>query len=572
VIEGNHTGQITHSVTSGDAAYQGLSVAAVQVGIIDNDINNPPVLDLATPTYVALSQSNGLLLQGTLSDDGPGLTTGWEQVAGPPGGSAQFDNAAELNTGVTFSQSGDYLLRFTADDGEYQESAEVIAYVDSPFPGAYFGGEDIGLVSAAGSAAAAGGIYTVRGSGADIWEDFDEFYYFSSPFQGDGHLTIRLTSQSNTNPWAKAGVMIRDSSSSDATHAFLAVTPDNGLVLQSRLSTRGLSDTQPVLPSVTLPIWLRLARSGDVITASTSADGITFTTVGTLSPPMSGEDLMGFAITSHNDGVIGEAVFDNLSTSLGNQAPNISASPDADLTLGFPATLSATVEDDGVPTTPGKVNPTWQFLSGPGTLNFNTPDALTTGVEADTGGAYTVRLLADDGELISFRSLTLNAAPWTLPAMTSWQSHYFTGPDDPEAAPLADAGGTREPNFAHFALDAPPGSPAGVMSKVTAEPVQDQGQTVFQITIPVRRGAVFAGDPPAATVDGLTYRLTAKADLNGADLPLEEIPPVPDGLPPPGDYDGDSQPDYQYHSFRISTPLPANGRAFIGLEVLPEAP
>lgn len=39
-IEGNHTGMIAHTVTSGDAAYNGLSVAPLTVSITDND--SPP--------------------------------------------------------------------------------------------------------------------------------------------------------------------------------------------------------------------------------------------------------------------------------------------------------------------------------------------------------------------------------------------------------------------------------------------------------------------------------------------------------------------------------------------------
>jgi hypothetical protein len=101
-------------------------------------------------------------------------------------------------------------------------------------------------------------------------------------------------------------------------------------------------------------------------------------------------------------------------------------------------------------------------------------------------------------------------------------------------------------------------------------PESIQGQTRFMITFPVRRGAVFSGNPPTASVDGLLYRLTADDDLTGADLNLEEIPAVTGGMPSLRDYDGNGQADYEYRTFRISSPHGNN--AFILLEVRPDAP
>jgi hypothetical protein len=48
----------------------------------------------------------------------------------------------------------------------------------------------------------------VTGAGWDIWGSTDEFHYVHQPLNGDGRITARLTSQDDTNPWAKAGVMV----------------------------------------------------------------------------------------------------------------------------------------------------------------------------------------------------------------------------------------------------------------------------------------------------------------------------------------------------------------------------
>ena len=70
---------------------------------------------------------------------------------------------------------------------------------------------DIGSVGTAGSATYGSGSYTVSGSGADIWNSADAFQFVEQPLVGDGAIIARVTSVSNTNGWAKAGVMIRDS-------------------------------------------------------------------------------------------------------------------------------------------------------------------------------------------------------------------------------------------------------------------------------------------------------------------------------------------------------------------------
>ena len=55
------------------------------------------------------------------------------------------------------------------------------------------------------------GSYTLTGSGSDIWGNADAFNYVYQTLNGDGEIVARVVSLSNTDPWAKAGVMIRQS-------------------------------------------------------------------------------------------------------------------------------------------------------------------------------------------------------------------------------------------------------------------------------------------------------------------------------------------------------------------------
>ena len=76
--------------------------------------------------------SGQVSLVGSVSDDGlpnppATVTTNWTVVSGP--GSASFGNANALQTSVTFDTPGNYVLRLTADDGEFSRTDDVAVTV-----------------------------------------------------------------------------------------------------------------------------------------------------------------------------------------------------------------------------------------------------------------------------------------------------------------------------------------------------------------------------------------------------------------------------------------------------------
>ena len=91
---------------------------------------------------------------------------------------------------------------------------------------------DAGSPEVAGSSSYDNGTFTVDGSGSDIWADADQFQYAYQPRDGNGTITARVTAQTNTDPWAKAGIMIKQSTTAGDPYALLAVTPGNGMVFQ----------------------------------------------------------------------------------------------------------------------------------------------------------------------------------------------------------------------------------------------------------------------------------------------------------------------------------------------------
>jgi regulation of enolase protein 1 (concanavalin A-like superfamily) len=172
---------------------------------------------------------------------------------------------------------------------------------------------DIGAPGVAGTTVHSAGVFTAEGSGADIWGTSDQFRYVYQSASGDCEIKARVTSQENTDGWAKAGVMIRESTGANSKHAFLTITPANGFAFQNRTATGGSSaNTAGGALNAAPNNWVRLVRSGSTITAYKSSNGTSWTTVGSVTVSMTSNVQIGLAVTSHNNATLGTAVFDNV--------------------------------------------------------------------------------------------------------------------------------------------------------------------------------------------------------------------------------------------------------------------
>ena len=121
---------------------------------------------------------------------------------------------------------------------------------------------DIGPVGAGGSANHNAGVFTVTGSGTDIWGYSDEFHFASVELPHDGYLEARVTAIEGPHPWSKAGVMIRQSLAASSIHESFFITPGNGAVHQRRRETGGPSMSNSMAPSGIpgAPLYVRIFR------------------------------------------------------------------------------------------------------------------------------------------------------------------------------------------------------------------------------------------------------------------------------------------------------------------------
>lgn len=248
--------------------------------------------------------------------------------------------------------------------------------------------QDIGSPSVTGNAAynSASKVYTISGAGTDIWGTADQFSYAYQPWTGDGTIVAVVTSQTNPDPWAKAGIMIRESLNANAKHADLLLTPSNGFTFQYRTTAGGT--TQSVKQASSSPAWLKLQRTGNVIKGYVSNNGLNWGDIGNVTVSMNSTVYVGLAVTSHNTSQLSTATFEYVTVNANGDifpptAPsNVAVNLLTDVSVGL--TWSASLDDIGV--TGYDVYKDGAFLASTGTTNYT-----ATGLTPNTKYTFTIK-------------------------------------------------------------------------------------------------------------------------------------------------------------------------------------
>jgi PKD repeat protein len=239
-------------------------------------------------------------------------------------GDSSANTTAPIGTAThVYGAAGTFTITLTVtDNAGARASATTTATITAtpppppPPPPPVWRSQDIGQTVLPGGASFAGGVFTVSGSGADIWGTADAFQYVYQPVSGDSQITARVTTILNTDTFAKAGVMLRESTSAGSAHVILDVRPDGSVELMTRSGTNG--DTAYISGTTQVPpTWLKLVRTGSTVTGFASGDGLAWTNVGTTSVTMSANALMGLVVTSHDITQINISTFDQVVVSSG---------------------------------------------------------------------------------------------------------------------------------------------------------------------------------------------------------------------------------------------------------------
>jgi regulation of enolase protein 1 (concanavalin A-like superfamily) len=265
--------------------------------------------------------------QTSLSTAGPGITSPvWlKLVVSPNGVSAYY----RTGTTIAWTFVGEEAIDFQSGASTIDAGLAVSSHASGTLATATFDNvsvralhawsdRDIGSVALAGSGRddcrvqsepPCGAVLTLAGSGADIWGASDAFHFRFTDGAQNG-VSARVLSVTNTNAWAKAGVMIRDDLTPGARHVTVVVTPGKGIAMQYRAAAGRASAQVVDIPGVA-PTWLRLTRTGSTFVGQVSDDGITWQEIGRVTVDMQPLAIGGLVIASHDNTKLATATFDD---------------------------------------------------------------------------------------------------------------------------------------------------------------------------------------------------------------------------------------------------------------------
>lgn len=419
---------------------------------VDNDAvpGVEPGLIWPKVAYATLPDAaHGLIADGTATINSipnpTGTTYTWTQVSGSP---AIFDSPFAKTTGVTFPAVGDYVLRLTTGypsavslstdfqvrvdpagatppSGSGPVETERVPYpLEPPGAGSFGSGftnyraivnwyerygeannADINNTASgrevlqdeanASVPAATEGAYWVNLApdstytnpsiyqSLGTWSTGDDTSYEVSFDLGDrdgstfGNLTVQLiytdsgfTPNDGTSLTTAAGFSVADST---------ATYTDSHFSGSGNRTLTGLTDTL-ILSGVTngQQVWIRVTASGN----------------GTQSL------IDNLRATSEEPATLNVAPVINPGASQAT-AYSVNAIP-----------LGGAVTDDGL--SGGSVTTEWTQANGPGTATFVDPASPASSVSFDYPGSYTLRLIADDGQIRAFRETIATLAPLTF--------------------------------------------------------------------------------------------------------------------------------------------------------------
>ena len=345
---------------------------------------------------------------------------------------------------------------------------------------------------AIGSAIAGGSVSTT---------DNGRFVYKSR--SGDGVLTAYIDTPLPAQASARFAVMIRGTNSSDD---LMASTQVAGSSVGTNLATRAFTDGSVTLTPGTsnnlqLPRWVRLTRSGNTFTSDTSADGATWTALGstTLSIPASANWGL-----YHN----------------GDTSGNFQLARFRYVTITNPGVVAAPINFTLTPEAPLQIRSAWDPVGGAtgyrlerrarqgtyaplqtlaaGNVTFTDTDVLP-------GVIYEYRVQAYDSTINSAWTTFFTTAPGTANPYNLWlKTHGLPMDGSGNGAPTATPARDDIPNAIKYALGLTPTIPS-YFGRVSSSSISESGERYLTLSY-------IRPDPAPA---GVLYKVLVGSDLAG---------------------------------------------------------
>jgi RHS repeat-associated protein len=383
------------------------------IAVTVNPANQAPVVNAGGDRTIELP--GAATLSGAATDDGypvgNSLSYSWSKVSGE--GTVAFSNPNDPATTANFSQAGNYVLRLTVSDGALTSSDDVSVTVnpENHAPQVSAGNDQTialpNAVALSGTAADDG--YPAGSSLSVSW----------TKISGGGTVTFTNAGSPATNAsFSQPGVYVLRLTATDgflsaSDDLSVTVLPQNqppqvfagndqtvSLPATGTVSGTTSDDGYPLGGSLTIS-WSKISGDGTAVFAnpnSLSTD-VTFSQSGTYVLRLTATD---GELTASDDVTV--------TVNPVNQAPTISAGNDRTIVLPDFLDLNGSAADDGFPPA-SNLAVSWSKVSGPGEVNFISPNSLTTFAGFSAPGTYTLRLTANDSQLTAFDEVVITVYP-----------------------------------------------------------------------------------------------------------------------------------------------------------------
>ncbi|WP_442795967.1 DUF4979 domain-containing protein [Pelobium manganitolerans] len=179
------------------------------------------------------------------------------------------------NTGLTNGTTYYYEVTAVVESAEGGFESAVAAKPVANTAFASWNHQDIGTAGLTGNAGfSTDGTFTINAAGKDVWNNDEGFHYAYQTLDADGYIVAKVNGLVNTHASAKAGVMIREGLGNTSREILATLNPAFTAELGYTKTGGSIKYDLPVTDGASGNYrWVKLSRSGAVITASYSVDG-----------------------------------------------------------------------------------------------------------------------------------------------------------------------------------------------------------------------------------------------------------------------------------------------------------
>lgn len=443
---------------------------------------NGPAITFTSPTVnpAGIHVGSSLVINATataIPANAGALSVQWSKVSGP--GTVTFSTTTQASTAASFSASGDYVLRLTANDGVLTSSKDltvrVLAVPAATSP--VFGAADTSLlvrlpfdegtgISAANYSPASpannGTLVVLGSSGLPTWVTTGKVGKALN-FDGSGQrveipdsttnlmdgiqkMSLSLWLNLNVADANNHAVVSKRETSSSSSTAFMlqvstakklsatisnktAVVGDNVLsagqwyhVVMIFDGSQATNNLQLYLNGSPEKFGTVTGLTGNIIPRKALAPlRIGDYTNAALGGTSLGLNSMVDEVRLYNRVLTLDEIQDLAQAGPSNMGPKIAlTSSSVSGPVGTQLALGATVTDDGLP---GAVTLGWSKASGPGSVVFSNPVSGTTNATTSTAGSYCLRITANDGSITTFADVA--ASFEASGGIDSWRMLHF---------------------------------------------------------------------------------------------------------------------------------------------------